>query len=450
MKRRKFIQQSSAAGLAFSFMPLACAEPAPKLDAEILILGGGLSGLYLAYLLDKAGKDYLVLEGSNRIGGRMFSREDIGREVGGRGIGDKYSEVMKLVKEFNTEMIDITDYMRSPSAIYLEGKLYDKWPDPKTNPAYLQFSAFGKSPQLTALNQWYQKPELDETYSELLKRNGLSEEQIDLANISANYNDIRETSAINAYHSSAFRKFNGSERVLNFKGGSHHFINAIANSLKNPVLTDKMVNTIDDNGKEVVVKCADDSIYRAKKVVSTMPFTTLRDVKMNTSFNGNQKRAINELDYTDITQIHLQHTEPFWEQDEMPFDMWTDTPLERIMNMSSSPTEKELACWVNGLGTAFFDKMSEKEVADYTIKKINEIRPSTVGKIEYLGQQNWGKYKYNKGAYVEFGVGQAAWFEDMIKPAGNMHFAGEHTAHESRGMEAAAESARRVYNELMT
>ncbi|WP_350291556.1 NAD(P)/FAD-dependent oxidoreductase [uncultured Croceitalea sp.] len=450
MKRRIFIQKSGAAGLALSVMPIACTEPAPKLDAEVLILGGGLSGLYLAYLLDKAGKDYLVLEGSNRIGGRMFSREDIGREVGGRGIGDKYTEVMKLVKEFNTEMIDITDYMRSPTAIYVEGKLHAKWPDPATNPAYLQFTAFGKSPQLTALNQWYQKPELDEKYSELLKRNGLTEAQIDLANISANYNDIRETSAINAYHSSAFRKFNGSERVLNFKGGSKHFIKAIADSLKNPVLTNKMVNTIEDNENGVVVSCIDGSKYRAKKVVSTMPFTTLRDVKMNTSFNSNQKKAIQKLDYTDITQIHLQHTEPFWEQDEMPVDIWTDTPLERIMNMSSSPTEKELACWVNGIGTAFFDKMSEKEVAEYTIKKINEIRPSSVGKIEYLGQQNWGKYPFNKGAYVEFGVGQAAWFEDMIKPAGNMHFAGEHAARESRGMEAAAESANRVFKELIS
>ena len=449
MKRRVFLQKSTAAGLALGLMPIACKESAP-LDAEFLILGAGLSGLYLAHLLDKAGKDYLVLEGSNRIGGRMFSRDDIGREVGGRGIGDKYTEVMKLVAEFKTEMIDITDYMRSPTAIYVDGKLYDKWPDANTNPAYLQFAAFGKSQQLTALNQWYQKPELDEKYSTLLARNGLSPEQIDLANISANYNDIRETSAINAYHSSAFRKFNGSERVLNFKGGSKRFINAIAENLNNPVLTGKMVTAIDDNDKKVLVTCEDGSTYRAKKVIATIPFTTLRDVQMNASFNSNQKKAINELEYTNITQIHLMHSEAFWKQDNMPLDMWTDTPLERIMNMSSSPTKKEIACWVNGKGTAFFDKMSENEIAEYTVKKINEIRPSSKGKIAYIGQQNWGKYKYNKGAYVEFGVGQAAWFEDMIQPAGNMHFAGEHTAHESRGIEAAAESAKRVFNELVT
>ncbi len=447
MKRRTFIRSTTAAGLALGLTPVACATP--SLDTEILILGGGLSGLYLAFLLEKAGKDYILLEGSDRLGGRMFTRKDIHRDVGGRGIGDKYTEVMKLIEEFNTEMIDITDYMRSPTAIYLDGQIYDQWPDPSTNPSYLQFSAFGKSTQLTALDQWYQKPALDEVYSELLTRNGLTEEQIDLANISANYNDIRETSAINAYHSAAFRKFNGSERILNFKGGTANFINAIAGSLKKQVLTNKMVTKIDDQNEKATVHCKDGTRYSGKKVVATLPFSTLRDVHMNTSFNTNQEKAIQQLAYTNITQIHLEHTEAFWEEDRLPADMWTDTPLERIMNMSSSPTEKQLACWVNGTGTAFFDDMNEAEIASYTIKKINEIRPASEGKIAYLGVQNWGQYKYNKGAYVEFGPGQAAWFLDMIKPAGNIHFAGEHTAHKSRGMEGAAESAKRVFNELM-
>lgn len=446
MNRRYFIQKTGAAGLAVSLMPISCA--APRMDAEFIILGGGLSGLYLAHLLDEAGKDYIVLEGSGRLGGRMFSRKDINREVGGRGIGDKYNEVMKLVKKFDTEMIDITDYMRSPTAIYVDGTLHKEWPDNTTNPAYLQFMALAKAPKLSALDQWYQRPDLDETYSRLLKRHGLTDEQIDLANISANYNDLRGTSAINAYHSAAFRQFNDSERILNFKGGSYKFIDAIAGSLKKTVIRNKMVTKINDTKDKVTVWCEDGSSYNGKKVISTLPFSTLRDVKMDVSFNSNQQKAIAELPYTKITQIHLTQTQAFWEQDQIPYDMWTDTPLERIMNVSSHKDEKQMACWVNGTGTAFFDKMSEKEIADYTIKKIYEIRPSTTGKLEYLGTQDWGQYKYNKGAYVEFGVGHASLFEDMIRPAGNMHFAGEHAAKKSRGMEGAAESARRVFNEL--
>jgi len=448
MKRRSFIQKTGIAGLGVALSPLACTKT-KALDTEFLILGGGLSGLYLAYLLEKEGRDYILLEGSDRIGGRMFTRKDINRDVGGKGIGDGYAEVMSLIEELNTEMIDITDYMNSPTAIYKDGVLHNTWDSKEPNPRMLQYIAFGKEKQLGALDEWYKKPELDEVYSKVLKRNGLSEAELDLVNITANYNDVRETSAINAYHSNAFRKYNTSKRVLNFKGGTAPFIESIAKRLKKPVLKNKMVTSIDDSGESVLVTCNDGTSYKSKKVVSTMPFSTLRDVKMNTSFNSNQEKAIQNLKYTKITQIHLAHSEPFWEEDGSPAAMWTDTPLERVMNLSSHRDEKQIACWVNGTGTTFFDAMSEKEVATYTIKKMNEIRPASTGKIEYLGMQNWGKYKYNKGAYAEFGVGQAAWFEDMIKPASNLHFAGEHTAHMSRGMEAAAESAKRVFFELI-
>ncbi len=448
MERRIFIKKAAIGGIATGLLPLSC--NAPKLDTEFLILGGGISGLFLANLLEKAGKDYILLEGSSRLGGRMFTRTDIDRDVGGRGIGDKYDNLLPLIEETGVEMIDITSFMNDPTAIYLNGEIKHPWPKEEVKPYIYQFKALGKSDYLPSLDGWYQNPGFDEPYSEFLKRKGLSDEEIALADISLNYNDIYKTSAVNAHHSRAFGKYNGSKRALNFKDGTISFINKIVETLKKPVLTNKMVTKIDDSDTGSTVICSDGTSYKAKKVISTLPFTTLRDVKLNASLNSNQAKAIKEVSYTNITQIHLSHSANYWEDDGIPMSMWTDTPLERIMNMSSSPVEKKIACWVNGKGTAFFDKMSEKEIAEYTIKKMNEIRPASTGKIEYLGVQNWGQYKYNKGAYIEFAPGQASWFLDMIKPAGNIHFAGEHTAHENRGMEGAAESANRVYKELIS
>lgn len=447
MKRRIFLRNTAYAGASLGLLPFSCTTP--KLNTEYIILGGGISGLFLANLLEKAGKDYMLLEGSDRLGGRMFTRTDINRDVGGRGIGDQYNNLLPLIEEVGQEMIDITDYMRSPTAIYLDGQLQHPWPKDKIKPAVHQFMALGKVDHLTSLDQWYQNSELDEPYSEFLKRQGLTDEEVALADISVNYDDIYKTSAINAHHSRAFIKYNGSKRVLNFKGGTKSFIDKVAATLKKEVHTNKMVTKIVDAGDSVSVSCEDGTTYRAKKIICTLPFSTLREVEMDVAVNANQAKAIKELVYTKITQIHLSHKTPFWETDGIPLDMWTDTPIERVMNMSSSATEKQMACWVNGKGTAFFDTMSEKEIADFVVKQINTIRPASEGKIEYLGTQNWGKYRYNKGAYVEFAPKQASWFLDMIQPAGNVHFAGEHTAHENRGMEAAAESANRVFKELV-
>ncbi len=446
MKRRNFIRTTGAAGLAGVMGLPSCSA---SLDTEFIILGGGISGLYLAHLLDKAGKDYILVEGSNRLGGRLFTHTDLqNREVGGRGIGDKYVELMKIVNELNVDLVDITDYMRSPTCIYKDGQLQNDWNHSDPNPRMLEYQLPKEGPILSALDEWYQRPDLDRVYSDLLIDRGRTQAEIDIINISANYNDVRETSAINSLHSGAFRKFNGSKRIYNFKDGSKTLIDAIVTTLKGQVSTDKMVTSLTDSGSGVKITCEDGSTYKAAKAISTLPFSTLRDVEMRLSTSVNQKKAIEELKYTLITQIHLKPTSHFWEEDGYHVDMWTDTPLERIMNSSAHPDQYELVCWVNGKGTSFFDNKSDKVIADYTLNKLKEIRPATEGNLEYVGTHNWGEYRYNKGAYAEFGVGQAALFEDMIKPAGNVHFAGEHTARASRGIEGAAESALRVFKEL--
>ncbi len=444
MKRRTFIKSSALAGIGLAAYPVSCTK---KSDTEILILGAGIAGLSLAFQLQKAGKECILLEGSDRLGGRLFTHPVLNRDVGGRGIGDKYVEVMKLVEELNVELIDITDSIGSPSAIYVDGQLHPSWEDATTNPSRLEFSKLRSAVGLNSLDGWYKRPDLDQPYSEFLKKLGHTRDEIDLINISTNYNDVYETSAINSYHSRAFRRFNGTKRLFNFKGGAKSMIGAIGSALNIPVYTNKMVTSIADDGKSVKVTCADDSSFVAKKVVSTLPFSTLRDVKIDAPLQNNQKRAIEELKYTLITQIHLQ-AEPYWAEDGIPLGMWTDTPLERIMKINPDSEKGELVCWVNGKGTAFFDEMSDKEIADFSLKKLKEIRPSTEGRVSYVGTHKWGKYPYNKGAYCEFGVGQASWFEDMIRPAGNLHFAGEHAARESRGIEGAAESAVRVFKEL--
>ena len=54
----------------------------------IIIIGAGISGLYLGYLLQKQGKDFIILEQEKRYGGRVyvewFEKE---RVVLGAGIG---------------------------------------------------------------------------------------------------------------------------------------------------------------------------------------------------------------------------------------------------------------------------------------------------------------------------------------------------------------------------
>ncbi|NEP67997.1 MULTISPECIES: FAD-dependent oxidoreductase [Moorena] len=77
--------------------------------------------------------------------------------------------------------------------------------------------------------------------------------------------------------------------------------------------------------------------------------------------------------------------------------------------------------------------------------ELKRIRPATESNVEIARVVSWGSDPYAQGAYAHFAPGQIRGFQDkMAKPWNRIHFAGEHTAIASPGMESALESGERV------
>lgn len=121
--RRHFLRLASAgsaAGLAAASQAQAAVNP------DVLIIGAGMSGVSTSYYLRKLGISSLILEGRDRIGGRLWSSKrwpDAILDLGGAWVHDSLSSPLTpLVKQFNIQTV-VTPYVnfvfRTPDGINL-------------------------------------------------------------------------------------------------------------------------------------------------------------------------------------------------------------------------------------------------------------------------------------------------------------------------------------------
>jgi monoamine oxidase len=80
-----------------------------KQKKKVVIIGAGLSGLTLAYELEKKGIRSIVLEAADRIGGRIHTKTGVNGtplELGATWFADKHSSLMTLIKELSIQKFD--------------------------------------------------------------------------------------------------------------------------------------------------------------------------------------------------------------------------------------------------------------------------------------------------------------------------------------------------------
>ena len=73
---------------------------------DIIIIGAGLTGMALAYYLRNSGKRILIIEGRNRIGGRILTRDNTNeapQEMGATWLSRQHSSLINLLQELGIQ-----------------------------------------------------------------------------------------------------------------------------------------------------------------------------------------------------------------------------------------------------------------------------------------------------------------------------------------------------------
>uniref|UniRef100_A0A3Q3KC18 monoamine oxidase n=1 Tax=Monopterus albus TaxID=43700 RepID=A0A3Q3KC18_MONAL len=85
---------------------------APRNTYDVIVVGGGISGLCAAKLLKASGLSPVVLEARDRVGGRTFTvqnKETKWVDLGGAYIGPTQNRIFRLAREYGVETYKVNE-----------------------------------------------------------------------------------------------------------------------------------------------------------------------------------------------------------------------------------------------------------------------------------------------------------------------------------------------------
>ena len=445
---------------------------------QAVVIGAGLAGLAAAVYLQKHGVSVQVIEAQDRVGGRVHSMSQHGgnKEAGGTYIGAGYKSVIGAAKNHGIKLIDVTptlEFFREQELV-LNGEIIrqSQWPSHPANPFpekdkslmpwnYNRVLTVRKNP-LTSPEQWL---DTDQAYNDIslyewMKGLGLSDDAISLAygmNVSFGSN-AHDVSALLMFFRAAFsstqRKYS-QNGIIGFTAlnGVQRIPEAMASALKKETHLGKVVKSIDDNGRLIEIRCADDTLYKTHHVICSLPLGALRNVAINPPLSELQRQAILEVPSQPTTQVFMAHKSKFWESDGLKPSMFTDGVAGMIAaaRNGDNPTEvTSFTAWIMGSNAKYLDTLPTEEAGKVIIQAIEAVRPSARGQLEFLGLKSWGADPFARGGWAYFRPGQITRFcKAMHLPHGKIHFCGEHLSIANRGMEGAMESGERAAQEII-
>jgi monoamine oxidase len=463
LTRRRLLGGIGAAAIVSSLPDLAAGQE----TADVIVIGAGISGLHAAMLLEEQGLSVIVLEGRARVGGRVYTLDDVdGRpEAGGAQVGPMHARVRNAV-----DQLGLTLYKPDPPwnrlSLALGSTLIkaEAWKDSPANtlppnerallPWQLERHYLNLKDPLTSLESWL-TPEMaqyDVPLLDYFRGLGASDEALKLIALGNYAEDLRDISALGHLRYNHFLRTAYKEGTFDYvTGGMMRLPEAMAAKLERGVRFGERIVEIAQTPGGVSVRSASCARYTAKFALATVPFSTLRSIRLDPAPPVAQAEIIGALPYVQVTQVFLEVLRPYWEEDGLAPGLWTDGEIERVFPLGGA--DKEIGVlWVtiNGGGDRALLGLTEEQTKARVLAEITRLRPAMKGKVRAAKVVSWSKDPFARGHLAYYAPGQIAKYKGaMAKAHGRLFFAGEHTAELAYGMEAAMESGERAALEIL-
>jgi len=483
LTRRDFVRGSAAAAaaLAAGCGPWARRGGGPAGGAggsdQVVVVGAGIAGLTAAWRLRQAGVRVRLLEGQDRVGGRMYSLRGFfpdGQvcELGGELIDTGHTAIRGLADELEITLDDLAaDDPALAETWWFGGRSRS---DEEVVRAFLPVAEKIQADLATLPDEITYRGHRG---AEALDRMTLAE-WIDGATPGGWFRDLLHVAYTTEYgletdHQSAlnllllidpepdpFRIFGESDERFHVHAGNDAITTALADRLGAAVETGtrlEAVTELPDGGFRLAVDRGGGAAeLRADHLVLAIPFTLLRQVRLEVDLPPAKRRAIAELGYGTNAKLMAGFGERVWRtRHGADGSVFADLPFQTTWETS------RMQGGASGILTNFTGGDHGLELARGTAAEQAALLAADLDRVfpgaaeAHRGAKavrfHWPSSPWALGSYASYLPGQwTALCGAEGERVRRLHFAGEHTSLEAQGfMEGGCESGERAAREVL-
>jgi monoamine oxidase len=444
-------------------------------ETDVCVIGAGYAGLTAARRLTQGGRDVVVLEARDRVGGRVWtntSAGDVPIDMGGTFVGPMQDRIHALIKEMGVGLHQT--FVDGDSILATGGKVQRYRGDvPRLNPAALasaglaiyRLDAMAKKVPVDAPWDAPKAAEWDsQTFASWMTNARVPTQMArDLLDTTVRAFFCCETSEVSLLNLLfLIRSAGGLTPLMTVEGGYQHeqvvggaqsIAKAMAADLGSSLVLSSPVTSVTHREGDVEVR-GDDVTVKARHLVIAIPPSLAGHLRFDPPLRGDRALLLHQLPAgTEIKTIAI-YDEPFWRGDGVSgASAAMDSPIEVTLD-TSPPTGDVgvLAGYCSGPKARKLALLSQDQRRQINLDMlVTRFGDKARNPIEYM-DMNWADEEWTRGcSMAHFAPGVLTQYGRYLRePIGRIHWAGTETAGTSYGsIDGAVRSGERAAKEIL-